>query len=224
MYFLDSLSYPLKSEKALEKILIGLALTLIPIVNTLGGIVLLGYGIKIMGHVLSGDENLPEFDLGEDFVRGLFGLLGAFLYVFPPAILGIVVMIALTGATESFSLIGFLLMMVLILVATLVMVVAYARFAVEEDTGALFDVGGNLRLVGSNLNAGGLLLINMFVFGLIAGLLVMVGFLLFFIPGMILAVVVQYAQYHLYTFYARELGIGGKRKVKRVYDADEYAF
>jgi len=95
------------------------------------------------------------------------------------------------------------------------LVTAYARYGATGSALSLFDVVGNIGLAVTNLGAGVLFFVNSLLYGLAVGILVSLGFVLLIIPGLILAVAAQIGQYHLYGQYARQMGIGERRKRKQ---------
>jgi len=222
MYFIESLQYPFRGQGAFGKIVTAGLLMFIPLVNFFGIFVIAGYGIKIIGHVLAGDRDLPEFDIMQDFGRGLLAMVAGFLYALP-LILVFAVFGVLFGSDGTMGAGGFLITIISIpfsFVLSLVVVVAFSRYAISEETGMLFDFGGNFRLATSNLSAGLEFFVNAFVYGLVAGILIGLGFMLLVIPGLVLMIAIQFGQYHMYAMYAQRVGIGGKSKRK----VDSFAF
>ncbi len=217
MYFLDSLQYPFRGQGAFGKIVTAGLLLFIPIVNLFGAFVIAGYGIKIMGNVLAGNQNLPEFDIMQDFGRGLLVLLAGFIYALPLVLVLLVLGLLLGGFNEDTMTAGGLLLTLISIplsfIFSLVIITAFSRYAATEETGMLFDFGGNFRLAMNNLGAGLEFFVNAFLYGIAVAILVSLGFMLLVIPGLILSVAAQFGQYHLYAQYARRIGIGGKRKV-----------
>jgi hypothetical protein len=83
-----SFTYMFDDEKWVQKLAIGGLLTLvsiIPIVNIFTGLVLVGYGLRLLNNVAKGKElPLPEWDdWGGDWVKGLMVVLGALVYSIP---------------------------------------------------------------------------------------------------------------------------------------------
>lgn len=222
MYFIESLQYPFRGQGAFGKIVTAGLLLFIPLVNFFGMFVIAGYGIKIIGNVLAGDRDLPEFDIMQDFGRGLIALVAGFLYALP-LIIVFAVFGALFGGDGAAGLGGVLISILSIpfsFVLSLVMIVAFSRYAVSEETSVLFDFGENIRLATSNLSAGLEFFVNALVYGFVAGILIGLGFMLLIIPGLVLMIATQFGQFHLYAMYAQRVGIGGKAKRK----VQDYSF
>ncbi|MCA9912709.1 MAG: DUF4013 domain-containing protein [Anaerolineae bacterium] len=220
---MESLQYPFRGQGAFGKIVTAGLLMMIPLVNLFGAFVLVGYGIKIIGSVLAGDENLPEFDIMQDFGRGLIGLVAAIVYMIPVIIISVVLGVLFGNGSGGMNGIGALLYLLTIPLSfalSLAVLVAFSRFAVEGESGVLFAFTENFQLAFGNLGAGLEFFVNAILFGIILGVLVGIGFVLLIIPGLVIAIAGQFAQYHLAAQYAQRLGIGGKAKRKM----EEYSF
>jgi len=216
MYFVDSLTYPYNSEGFFGKLLIAILLVAIPLLNILGSIVLMGYGLKVISDVMAGEKNLPEFDFGADFSKGLIVFVATLLYVIPLIII-IVLLFALLGGFEEPSPIAFLLVLIISLVYALVVVAAVVRYAVEREMSAFTDIMGNINLVTSNPNAALMYLVNTVLLGIILSIAMSIGFALLFIPGLIIMGASTFSQFHLYAQYGKALGLDGrKRKVQEM--------
>lgn len=217
MYFLESLQYPFRGQGAFGKIVTAGLLTLIPLVNIFGAFVVMGYGIKIIGSSLAGDENLPEFDIMQDFGRGLMAFVAAIIYMIPVIIIYVILGVLFGDGRGGMSSIGIILSLLTIPLSfalSLAVIVAYSRFAVDGESGVLFAFTENFQLAFGNLGAGLEFFVNAFLFGIILGILVGIGFMLLIIPGLVIAIAGQFAQYHLVAQYASRLGIGRKTKRK----------
>ncbi len=223
MYFLESLQYPFRGQGVFGKIVTAGLLMIIPLVNFFGAFVLLGYGVKIIANVLAGDENLPEFDIMQDFGRGIMAFLAALIYMIPIIIVYAILAVLFGDGRGGMSSIGVILSLLTIPLSFalgLAVMVALSRFAVEGESGVLFAFTENFQLAFGNLGAGLEYFVNAILFGIILGILVGIGFLLLVIPGLVIAIAGQFAQYHLVAQYASRLGIGGKSKRKM----EEYSF
>ena len=140
----QNLKYPLDDEKWAEKILIGGALNVIPIINFFS----MGYTLESMRAGTRGETTLPEWqDWGDKFVAGLMVFVISFAYMLVPSILmclgagGLVGMMhfgdvgwgiaggGLTLLTFDHYRPGFILPM------------ALAHFVAEDRIGAAFEFG-----------------------------------------------------------------------------------
>lgn len=210
MYFFDSFFYPFNSQGLFNRILVAFVLALIPVVGTL---ILTGYGIKIIGEVYKENKDLPEFEFGADFGRGLLAIVAGLVYMLPVVILS--GLFAATGiqpdGTVNFALAAVAALVSLVLLP--VLIVAYVRFGISGESSTLFEIGANVRRVGTKPSAAVMLYVNMLLYGIFVFVAASIGTALFIIPGLIIMTAAQLGQYHLYAQYGFELEIGGKRKV-----------
>lgn len=219
MYFMDAIQYPFNSQGWFKKLVIAFLLTLIPIINIFGAIVLLGYTLSIVRSVMQGETDLPEYDFGDNIGKGLMALLGGLVYAIPLIILLVLINLILPVSYDTFgdpqmNPLALLLTMLLALLWGPIIVVAVVRYAIEDSTGALFDFMGNINTVVNNPGPTVMYYVNALILGLIVGVLAMVGFFLLVIPGLIVTTASTFMQGYLYAAYARDLGLGmRKRKV-----------
>lgn len=215
MYFIDAIGYPFKSTNWLKNVLIGLVLIMIPILNIIGSIILLGYGLRIIRRLAIDDMELPEFDdYTADLSRGFYVFMSTFLHGLPAVLFVMTTLIALEENAGVAQLSMFMVSIVLAIVLMIMAWVGIVRYAVSDDSRLLFRVQENFNFAISNFGATGKLVLNSFLFGLISGVIIAFGYLLFFIPGMIAAVAFQYGQFYLIARWGDDLGILDTRKRK----------
>ncbi|MHC1568144.1 MAG: DUF4013 domain-containing protein [Candidatus Syntropharchaeia archaeon] len=83
----SAIKFPTKDENWLMKVLIGGVINLIPIVNLLAT----GFCLKTMREAINGTPRMPEWeDWGELFIKGLIGVIIAFVYLLIPTIIFLV--------------------------------------------------------------------------------------------------------------------------------------
>src|SRR5688500_10790942 len=77
-------NYPMRDPNWLMKLLIGLVVSIVPFVNFM----MLGYQLRATRMVLEGiEDRLPEWDeWGDDFMRGLYSIVGNIIYFLPTTI------------------------------------------------------------------------------------------------------------------------------------------
>ena len=150
----ESLQYPQNRDEWAKTILIGGLLTLLsPFI--VPAFVVFGYVVRVIRGTMTGSDVPPEFDeWGELTVDGLKAFVVAFVYGLVPAIvmavfggLGLIGLVAgangdsgigaAVGGMTAF--VGFLLGLLLTLVAAYVVPAAIANFAETNRVGAAFD-------------------------------------------------------------------------------------
>lgn len=226
-----------------------------------GGIAALAFSLFIAGYYISAlrrlqanDDNLPDVEVGQNIKDGFLTMIAGILYMLPVIIIAIVAvflgggMAALSSGSDSAATAGggILLMCGAIIVAFVVglllsaaLQVAIVRFAAENNSGALFDMGGNWSLAMGNFGTVVGLWVRTFVIGLISGIISFIlGAILgvmfpeqsspFFDPTLnfwlvsaivnvaayTISLLIGLAQYHLMYRFGVELGIGSKEKAK----------
>jgi hypothetical protein len=213
MYFMDAIQYPFKSQGLAGKLLTVVILMIIPLLNLLGMFVVMGYGLKIIRSVMDGDTDLPEFEFGADFGRGLMIFLLSLIYAIPLFIVNLVV----TGMIENggmLGILGLMLYFVLTIVVSIMGVIAMVRYAISEDTSDFFDFAGHFDIMQNNIGTIVMYYINGIIMAIILGVLMVIGFMLLFVPGLIVMGVALFASFYLYARLGLELGLEGKRKRK----------
>jgi hypothetical protein len=181
-----SFKFMFDDESWITKILIGGVLGLIPIVN----FVIYGYQLEVIKNV-SQDQDLPLpdwDDFGGKFIKGLMVTIASFIYSLPLILVGVVYFVGLmvigggaasTGSddvsgaaggafaicTMAFYCIVFLYS---IIVYGFIFVPGMMRYAEEEEFGAFFKFGENLRVATSNLGGYIVMLLVILVAGIVA--------------------------------------------------------
>jgi hypothetical protein len=210
MYFADAITWPTQRKDFWNKLVIIVILLIIPIVNFFGGIIIVGYGLRVMLAARDDDENLPEFDWVSDFVNGLLALLGGLVYFF----IGIVISGIISFISSlDLGFIGGMIVFVLGIISLIysigvsfVLPLAYARFARTGQFSAFFDIQDYFAMVLGNLGEAILFFINVVLFGIVVGIAVVFGLLLCFLPGLIMIGIAMLAGYVLQARYAIRMG------------------
>ena len=185
-------TYPFEDEQWALKILIGIALSLVPIVNFFA----VGYAYQIFKAALRKEELfLPEWDdWGDLFVNGFKVFVVALCYFIIP-VLFLLSAVALGGASiylyeegksvEQLVVIGIFLFLVgglLYLVALVLSPMAFALFArSNEDFGEAFRLGEIISRIKNVLGDFALAILIMFAMVFIVMIFSMIPFLGFFI-------------------------------------------
>ena len=131
-----ALTYVTKDEAWLKKVLVGGLLLLIPLI---GGLIMYGFGVRIVRNVLAGEPNpLPEWDdIGGDLSRGFFVWLGTIIWSIPIYVLyGCT--FALSASSDAGSILSLFLNFCVILPLSLLLgafvsPTIIGRFAVTDD-------------------------------------------------------------------------------------------
>lgn len=157
--------------KWIPKILIGAAVSLVPILN----LALYGYALDVLKRVyLGADLPLPEWDdFGDYFVRGLLVTIGILIWQLP--LLIVICPIIIAGAVADSAwvfIIGFgCLTPIAILIAAIAGQVVAARYALSGQFSSMFEFGPILE---ESRRGAGLLLMCVLVYFL-ASLVGIVG-------------------------------------------------
>ena len=181
-----SFKFMFEDEGWITKILIGGILGLIPIVN----FVIYGYQLEVIKNV-SQDQDLPLpdwDDFGGKFIKGLMVVIASFIYSLPLILVGIVYFVVMmivgggaasTGSEDMSGAAGGVFAICSIAfycVAFLYSVIVYGfifipgvmRYAEEEEFGAFFKFGENLRVATSNLGSYIVMLLVIMLAGIVA--------------------------------------------------------
>ena len=183
-----SFKFMFEDEGWITKILIGGILGLIPIVN----FVIYGYQLEVIKNVSQDRElPLPDWDdFGGKFIKGLMVVIASFIYSLPLILVGVVYFVVMmivgggaasTGSEDvsgaaggifaicsiAFYCVAFLYS---IIVYGFIFVPGVMRYAEEEEFGAFFKFGENLRVATSNLGSYIVMLLVMMLAGLAAGI------------------------------------------------------
>jgi hypothetical protein len=214
MYFFEAIQYPFNSKGWINKAAVAGIMLIIPLVNIFAIIMLGGYIMRLVREISDGNMELPEFDYGADFGRGLTVILYSLVYYIPMLIvsflLGIVLGLLLgKNAQGVASILGSLVG----LVFGVVLMVAWVRYALTDDTGVFMQVSRNIAIVRDNIGPIISYFINSFVYGIIAGIILVIGFLLCVIPGMIMLPMIYFGSAYLMARFAQDLNLSeGKSK------------
>jgi hypothetical protein len=207
MYFFEALQYPFNSQGWIGKAAIGVVLMIIPI---FGWFTLGGYVLRLTREILNGNMELPDYDYGADFGRGLSLFVAALIYQIPAFIIGFVL-----GALLGNGIVSRILVWAIGYLIGLILQVAIVRYVLTEDFSVFWDLGRNFALIRDNIGAVVTYIINTILFGIVAGIILTIGFMLLVIPGLILTPLICYASAYLLARYAQELGLSvGKSKEK----------
>ncbi|HYI15135.1 MAG TPA: DUF4013 domain-containing protein [Thermomicrobiales bacterium] len=167
--------------KWISKILIGAAVSLVPVLN----LALYGYALAILKRVYQGVElPLPEWDdFGDYFVRGLLVSIGVLIWQLPLLLLICPVIIAGTVTDSAFVwTLGFACLVPIgVVFSAIIGQVVAARYALSGEFSAMFEFGD---IFSEARRGAGLLLLCMLAYiiaslvGIVAGIVTCgIGFL-----------------------------------------------
>ena len=162
-----SFTYIMEDPNWIMKILIGGLVSLVPIVNFAA----LGYMVTVLKNVADGQpQPLPEWgNFGEYFMKGLYVLVGALVYIAPILILYCCMMVipivlggagsaagrdtgsALAGVGSIISMCLGCLMFLFALAMAVMFPAALTRYAVTNTLSVFWDFRGNFDLISKNL-------------------------------------------------------------------------
>jgi hypothetical protein len=208
VYFTDAISYPFNSKSRVGKAFIAFLLSVIPLVNILGAIVLSGYTLRAAREVLSGNPDLPEFDFAEDITKGFMLLITSIVYGIPMMFLSSQFRQTANGrlvVTMSGPMI--ILVFLIGIVSGLFLLIATARYIVTDDFEVFVDFSGNFALMSRNFGSILMYGINLLLFGLAGGLLVLLGFVLCIIPGIVVGVMLTFGRAYLLARFVDSIGL-----------------
>ncbi|MBK9122000.1 MAG: DUF4013 domain-containing protein [Chloroflexi bacterium] len=190
-YIGASVQYPLVGgTPTWTKLLIGAVLNFIPF---FGSMVVAGYALRATRRVAHGDYMLPEWDdWVNDFVRGLIVTVGGFVY----------------GLLLMFSMVLVVTIPVLMIFAFPMIMYPIAKFAVTDDVTAFVDVVGAYRAVFTRPIEALIASLSFYVVALVFSVLIAVGFVLLFVPGLMMA-------FGLTLAVAFQTGLYGRMAVDR---------
>lgn len=205
MYFFEALQYPFNSKGWISKAAIGAVLMIIPI---LGWFTLAGYMVRIIREVMDGNQELPEYDYGADFSRGLMIFLFSLAYEIPAIIIAVIL-----RSVMGQNVIGQLLASVVGFVISLLITVAMIRYAQTEDTSVYLQLGENANTLTNNLGTVISYFINTLLFGVIAWIMIVIGIFLCVIPALILAPMLYFGYAYMIARFGQDLNLTeGKAK------------
>jgi len=186
MNFTKAFTYIFDDPRWLEKLVIPLLVTLIPVI---GWMVAAGYLLRVTRNVAEHQvEPLPELEFGADLSRGFKVFVANLLYGLPIVVVSTLLFLPLglsgnSGSTNFFAIalaiLGGLLILLYALFVAIIMPAVNANLAVKEQIGAAFEFKEIFRMIGNNFKAwliviGGTILCSVFI-APIGGIILVVG-------------------------------------------------
>ena len=186
MNFTKAFTYIFDDPRWLEKLVIPLLVTLIPVI---GWMVAAGYLLRVTRNVAEHQvEPLPELEFGADLSRGFKVFVANLLYGLPIVVVSTLLFLPLglsgnSGSTNFFAIalaiFGGLLILLYALFVAIIMPAVNANLAVKEQIGAAFEFKEIFRMIGNNFKAwliviGGTILCSVII-APIGGILLVVG-------------------------------------------------
>lgn len=160
MNFAKAFTYIFDDKRWLEKLVIPLLVTLIPII---GWMVAVGYLMRVTRNVVEHQpEPLPELEFGADLGRGFKVFVANLAYGLPILLITTLLFLplALSGNNNEVSifailsaLLGGFLILLYALFMTVMMPPVIANLAVKERIGAAFDFKEIFRMLRNNFKA-----------------------------------------------------------------------
>jgi hypothetical protein len=179
--FSQALTFQFKDLRWLQKLALAALVSLIPVI---GQIIVLGWSFRIARAVITQEEQqFPELDLVEDFVRGFKGWVINLVYALPaivfafPLTIGLGLVIAATDGRTAvvWTLLALCLTGLLVaygLVLALVLPAAYANFIAQDEQ---LLAGLNLRQVFGLVRREPVAYFMVFLGGLLCAFITMFG-------------------------------------------------
>lgn len=186
MNFIKAFTYIFDDPHWLEKLVIPLLVTLIPVI---GWMVAAGYLLRVTRNVAEHQiEPLPELEFGADLGRGFNVFVANLLYALPILLVSTLLFLPLfltnNGSNIPFFAIALaifagLLILLYALFMMIIMPVVKANLAVKGRIGAAFEFKEIFRMLGNNFTAwliviGGTILCNAIIAPL-GGILLIIG-------------------------------------------------
>lgn len=186
MNFTKAFTYIFDDPRWLEKLVIPLLVTLIPVI---GWMVAAGYLLRVTRNVAEHQvEPLPELEFGADLGRGFNLFVANLVYGLPVLVVSLLLSLPLAltqngnGTTFfaiALAILGGLLILLYVLFLLIIMPVVNANIATKGRIGAAFEFKEIFRMVGNNFKAwliviGGTILCNVII-APIGGILLAVG-------------------------------------------------
>lgn len=234
MDFMKALQYPFEDEEWMTKVLIGVLITLVPILNFAS----FGYLTEIIRGVAHGEERpLKSWDnLGDFFMKGLYYMIAGLVYVGVPMIIGFIIMTPigflplLAGESdEALAALGTvtglgmgcvaLLMLIVSLVTGFLLTAGLLRFSTgSQELREFFQFKENWDLLRNNLGTfiiaylyilGASIVISLIVMCVMAilGWIPCIGQLASFVIGLPLSFYITLFMGHIFGQAAREMGL-----------------
>lgn len=131
------LKYPFADSDWVKKIIIGCVISIVPILN----ILTLGYFMECIRMGISGKQMLPEWNnWGEHFMQGLMALIIMVAYMLIPLIV-----LVIPG-------VGVFLLVVVFVIAGIMIPMALANYAINQDFKAAFNFKEIIYQIGKVIN------------------------------------------------------------------------
>ena len=202
-----SFTYLFEDEKWISKFLVGVVISLVPIVN----FATYGYMLQIVKNVRDSEEHpLPEWDdFGKLFVDGLKFLAGFLVYMAPVILLSFSISIfaialdAVGASGDAFGVAMTLLTCLIILFSFLPLLLypaLYVQFAKDDQIGDMFKLNDMWNLI--KADAGNYIIILLMIFFVLA-FIASFGMLLCFVGIFLTAWWAQLASAHMIGQFAR---------------------
>ena len=186
MNFTKAFTYIFDDQRWLEKLVIPLLVTLIPVI---GWMVVAGYLMRVTRNVAENQaEPLPELEFGADLGRGFKVFVANLVYAIPIIIVSTLLFLPLALTQNSSSTTGWAIFLAIIggfaillytVALAVLMPAVNANLAVKERIGAAFEFKEIFRMIGNNFKAwliviGGMILCSAII-APIGGILLAVG-------------------------------------------------
>ena len=207
MHFMDALQYPMQDKGWIGKMAIAGLILFIPI---LGSIIVLGYSVRLIQRIYRHEGGLPEWDdWGGDLSRGFMVFLGTLIYGIPAFLFYCCAAILGSGDNGGANVLACLIYLVAlgyILIITPLAFSGVARYAVTEDFGVFLDIPGRIQDVMGNISNAFMLYLDMILFSLITQIIIVIGYILCCIPGIIASGAATVALYYIIAQWGLQIG------------------
>lgn len=195
-----------QDERWVSKVAIGGLITIVPILNFAA----IGYALQVARNVAQGSTNpLPEWsDLGDHFMRGLYGVVIGLVYNIPGIILYCVyyaaIIAAAAGASADdsgaagaagglFACILLPLMLIAFIVGTILTFAGFARYVATNTLSEALKIGEVIRMVRNRPGPWLMIFLVYFLASFIAGFGIIACFIGVIFTGFIAYCVVGHA-------------------------------
>ncbi len=210
MHFMEALQYPMQDKGWLGKIVIAVLLLIIPFVNIITGIFVVGYGVRMIQQIYRRQPGLPEWDdWGGDFSRGIMVVIGAIIYFIPSLI--IACCNAGLGQSDSGGAAALVCVLNLVsflytLAVTPLLFSAIAHYAATGDFSAFTNIPGRIQDVTGNFGNTVMLYVDLILFYVIAYIIMFIGFILCILPGLFVIGYISIALYYMIAQWGIQIG------------------
>lgn len=160
MNFTKAFTYIFDDQRWLEKLVIPLLVTLIPVI---GWLVAAGYLMRVTRNVAEHQaEPLPELEFGADLGRGFKWFVAGLLYALPIMAVSTLLFLPLaltennsdmTGLAITLAVLGGLVILLYTLFMAVLMPIANANIAVKERISAVFECKKIFGMLRNNIKA-----------------------------------------------------------------------